>query len=465
MSRGNNKFIQIINEISVRLYSRLSRTNYLYLVLCAGIILCLFNWFNCTNKYAINILCWDQWDFYDPFFYHFSFIDTFTYQYGPHRQGLGGLLTWFVDFLSGWNTRYISFTIMWMMIITAIVYYLLQRKLFFGQSAFNLLVFIIALTPTQIYMHTPNISHGPMPALLLSLFSASLLIKNYVWRNVLLLIINFNLIFCGFGMFIGFITPLLLAGELYWSIKKKNILYIKIALYSLTISLLSDYLFFVDYHFEPAVHDFKFPAEKPWRYLIFMTVGYSYFWGISTLNFLNYFIGGLSILLLMYVMSVHMRMIINNSFDPLNDEIILSKIILSLIAFSLLFLFNTAIGRISLGYATVQAPRYMPYLVPSLIALFLHIKSLKIEQRSVLLLLFTVIFIPVTILGAGAHLDYMRSNAENKMAWKNAWLKYESIEMADSISHFEIYPNAADADIKEKLLFLKKNKLNLYSKH
>ena len=60
----------------------------------------LFVWrfFRLISQYAVNIFFSDQWDFNDAtLFQKHSIWQMFTWQHGPHRQGLGALFARMVE--------------------------------------------------------------------------------------------------------------------------------------------------------------------------------------------------------------------------------------------------------------------------------------------------------------------------------------------------------------------------------
>lgn len=69
------------------------------------LVFVLLRWFFLINKYSINMLFWDQWDFLGALFENKGPCELFSWQHGPHRQGIGFFLTKIVADLSGWNTR------------------------------------------------------------------------------------------------------------------------------------------------------------------------------------------------------------------------------------------------------------------------------------------------------------------------------------------------------------------------
>lgn len=427
---------------------------------CVLLVLALASfWVYCTNKYAVNIFYWDQWDFYNPFTTDIHLLKTFTKQHGPHRQGIGFILTKCIDCFSGMNVRYISFAITFLMFTTSVCYFYLKKQLFGKVTAFDCIIFLIILIPTQLFMHTPNISHGAMPSLLLSLYCLSFLFKNYALRSACLILINFNMIFSGFGLFIGALTPIIFLGEWYFLYRSKLVKAQFVAICSLLLSIFSFYLFSIGYTFQPAVANFVFPHPNPLKYIEFMILGYANFWGVVKIGVMSYTLGIITLITLLIVLFKHGVKIFKFTFDVNNREVLISKIIVILIAYSLIFLFNTAIGRVCVGVETARSARYMPYLAPSILALFLHF-NIKLSKRLILLL-----FLGLLIgLGLGKkNTQTMANIASAKRAWKKSYLNYENIEKADTQSNFLIYPDPVATKLKTKLEYLKKNQLNLYS--
>lgn len=418
-------------------------------------------WIYCTNKYSVNILFWDQWDFYNPFTKDIEIINTFTKQHGPHRQGIGFILTKCIDYFSSMDIRYISFTITLLIFLTSISYFYLKKRLIGRSTIFDSIIFLIILAPTQLFMHTANISHGAMPSLLLSLYTLSFLLKNYTLRSVLLVVINFNMIFSGFGIFIGVLTPIIFLGEWYFFYRKKSIKSQLISATALLFSLLSFYLFSIGYKFQPAAPNFVFPHPNPFEYFQFMAIGYASFLGMVDIGIKSYGLGFITLILLLIVLYKHTINIFKNKFDVENKQVTISKIIVLLIAYSLIFLFNTAVGRVGIGLEAAKSPRYMPYLAPSLFALYLHLSNLDTKKSRILVLLFFFGLL-ISLSFGNKNISTMNHFASAKSAWKKSYLKYENIERANIQSSFLIHPNSESTKLKEKLNFLKENKLNLF---
>src|SRR4029450_10633169 len=58
-----------------------------------------------VNRYAVNLVYWDQWDFLQGLFDGADAWTLFRWQHGPQRQGIGNLITALLYSATGWNGR------------------------------------------------------------------------------------------------------------------------------------------------------------------------------------------------------------------------------------------------------------------------------------------------------------------------------------------------------------------------
>ena len=197
----------------------------LFFYLCAAILLIfiVLRLFLLIDKYSVNILYWDQWDFLDALFKNKGGWELFSWQHGPHRQGVGFFLTKAVADFSGWNTRVESFMIGSVLCCAALTAFFLKLRVTGYHSPLDVFIPLIYLTPLQfgLFANTPNVSHGAMPLLLITLFCLCWLIDNRALRYTVCAAINFMTIYTGFGFFLGCITPILFLSESYLAWKKK----------------------------------------------------------------------------------------------------------------------------------------------------------------------------------------------------------------------------------------------------
>ncbi len=182
----------------------------------------LIRWFSLINEYSINILFWDQWDFLEALFTDKGLWELFSWQHGPHRQGVGFFLTKIVADFSGWNTRVESFMIGAVVCLAALTGVFLKLRLVGNITVLDVIIPLLYFSPLQfgLFASTPNVSHGAMPLLLITLFCLCWTIKNITLRYVLCAVINFMTIYTGFGIFIGCIVPLLFLSEIILAVRQ-----------------------------------------------------------------------------------------------------------------------------------------------------------------------------------------------------------------------------------------------------
>src|SRR5689334_8579768 len=58
-----------------------------------------------VDRYAVNLLYWDQWDFLNGLFDGADPWTLFRWQHGMERQGLGNVMSAVVLSVTGWNSK------------------------------------------------------------------------------------------------------------------------------------------------------------------------------------------------------------------------------------------------------------------------------------------------------------------------------------------------------------------------
>src|SRR5262245_63453362 len=58
-----------------------------------------------VDRYAVNLVYWDQWDFLQGLFDGADAWTLFRWQHGPQRQGIGNLIIAVIYSATGWNGR------------------------------------------------------------------------------------------------------------------------------------------------------------------------------------------------------------------------------------------------------------------------------------------------------------------------------------------------------------------------
>lgn len=413
------------------------------------------------HRHSVNVLYWDQWDFWKPLFEDGSLWSGFHLQHGPHRQGLGHLVIVAVAEISDWDTRAECFVIGIILVLAALMALLLKRKLAGSWSWSDAAIPLIILTPTQyeVWVGTPNPAHGALPILLLFCFCLTLLIERRVLRYTLMLVLNFLLIHTGFGLFAGLLTPVVIGLDIFFSIREKERDGIIAGSVALIIAVASMGIFFIEYRFRPAAAGFQFPHPEWWLYLEMVALAYARVVGSVGMEPSSIRAGALVLILFLFCGYRFVFHLLERD----SERRLPALVIFVLVSFSLLFVANMAIGRLSLGTGSAQSSRYVPLLLPALVGVYLF-AALFLAGRIQQLALIAVVVLASIIGGPAYRHDtiYMRQISKSKRSWAQAYLRTESVEAADDVDGFPIYPAPRATGLSEKLGFLKQNELNLY---
>src|SRR5215813_12566027 len=174
--------------------------------------------FTLISRYAVNVFFMDQWDFNEAtLFEKHSLWEMFRWQHGPHRQGLGAVLTYWIEPHFRWSSRADAFLAGAIVVLAAAVALYLKYRFFGELRVSDVCIPLIFLTPLQYeaVLITANLTQGPLPLLLLLAYAGAWTISSENLRYALILILNFLAIHTGYCFFLGLITPLALGLDYY----------------------------------------------------------------------------------------------------------------------------------------------------------------------------------------------------------------------------------------------------------
>ncbi len=412
-----------------------------------------------VDRYAVNMLYWDQWDFYTPLFQDGTIWDIFDRQHGPHRQGIGFVLTSILAQISGLNSRWDAFGVSFVLMAAAGLGLLLVRKCGvrgYGLIAVPLIFFNIR--QYEIFVGAANISHGAMPIFLFMALCLAWFIQPIGRRLSALCFLTFLLIFTGFGLFVGLLVPLVLivrAMHHFQRKEKREGLYVIYALMGIGGAWAC---FAYGYRFDPAVEGFRFPYEKPWEYLLFVASMLNNFHGIRGHGLFALSIGCITIATLAALAGWHGWRIMQGYGRELNRSVV----IFCLTAFTVVYCFETAVGRVFFGWKEASAEsRYVTLMIPAGMALYLCFSGLRNRFLSNVL---CTIYIALLVAGTlRLHMNDWRKihfYSNGRLAWKAAYLRTGDERQASEQANFLIYPVP---ELEKRLQFLKRRQLNLFS--
>jgi hypothetical protein len=416
--------------------------------------------FRLISQYAVNIFFSDQWDFNDAtLFQRHSLWQMFTWQHGPHRQGVGALLEKLAEPLFNWNSRTESFFVGGIIVVAALCALGLKRKLYGRLSYSDVIIPLIFLNPLQYetLFVTANFAHGPLPLLLIILYCLAWTCGHLPLRYGLVLTINFLTIYTGFGIFLGLLTPLLLAID-YWvnlRVTKKGLIYF---LAALLIALASFGSFFIGYKVQPAADCFVSQLQSPTDYAWYVALMFAPFFGARGIHALPTLLGTVAVCALLASLTSSARGLVRAR----DGQWARYGTIATLISYCLLFCLGTAYGRLCLGVGTAQASRYVIYLDLGLLGLYLCLLTISnMIARHTLVVIFGLSLFGTIDLGERMR-DEMAMWHNVKQVWKDCYLTTADIGECNRYSR--VYPwQPEKTHLQEKLDFLKTTRQNLFA--
>ena len=422
----------------------------LFFLLLAGRLIRL------TSRYAVNIFFWDQWIFNNAtLFQHHSAWEMFRWQFGP-RLGLGPLVSKLYDPHFHWNSRAESYLACAIVIVAAACALWLKHRLFGELSVADIAIPILYLSASQyeqLFINT-DLAHGPLPLLLVTAYCLAWTSRNLALRYSLVLVLNFLTTYTAFGLFLGFLTPLLLIVDFGVNLRGKRMT----ALYAaaaVLLSLVSLASYFYGYKLQPAVNCFSPRPHAPGQYLWYASLIFSNLWITST-GWFSRFIGLLVILCLVLTVAAGLRKMLAPTARWTTYAIAAT-----LAAFSLLFALGAAYGRVCLGMFTAQSSRYMDYIVLGIFGAYLYLHSLPEKGFRRILAGVVVVALLATVPIRAADRNGMRWGSNVKKTWRQCYLQGGTIAECDAAAAYKIDPEPAPI-LQQKLDFLKHTRQNLF---
>jgi hypothetical protein len=410
-----------------------------------------------VSRYSVNLIFWDQWDFYTPLFNHASLWQIFTWEHAPHREGIGLVLDKFVLQSTHWNSRAEAFFMVGVLFAAGVIALHLKKKLFgrFDYSDIAIPCLFLTFAQLEALVGEENPSYSVFPELLITLYCLAWMLPKPITRYLAVLVLNFLLIYTGFGLFMGAVTIGVLLFELRRTFRteSESPRFAAVALFLATASSAG---FFVHYRWSSAVAG-HFPDTHLFYYPWFVGLLMSYFLSLrdavpATVA------GGFIAFAALAVLIWHGVRLWRN-----REWCVTDLIIVVLLSFSFLFAVTASAGRVGIGMPeAAQFSRYMGLLVPAFLAIYFHLLTWrKSAMRTVFLAAFVIVIIPGTLRIPNGYSPQIVK--DGKEAWKTCIMQSGNIDYCDSATRFQAYPFPRKTHMLEKLQFLQKNRLNLYS--
>jgi hypothetical protein len=433
-------------------------------VYASGVLFCvtaaalIFRFCWIVWKYAVNLFFLDEWDVYASLFERQPLWRVFLAQHGPPRQGLGIIVTTMLLNLTHWDSRVQAFIVGAAIVISMVLATSLKIRAFGPITGWDIAIPVVFLGLGQwdTILGASGAFPQAFPLLLIVAYCVAWIQNRGLFKYVLVLIINFILIFTGYGIFIAGITLLLFGIEAYHGVRTHDRGRTKGALLSLALAIASLASFFYGYRFDPAVGCYHFPYHDPMAYPVFMGLMFAGFLGVRQGVVLASILGIGIIAIASTLLLKHIRALWK---DYSADRA--STLIVILLGFSLTITAATAVGRVCLGPEGARASRYLTLLIPAFLGLYFGILTIRNGRRRVVLAgIFVLLLLPSCVHRYHKEIENFSALKRN---WKQCYLAHEDIQFCDAETKWQLFPCPECIHMKEKLEFLKRNRLNLYA--
>lgn len=416
-----------------------------------------FSWF--LQIHSVNLLYTDQWTLYEIFLRHPNLWELFTFQYGPHRQGIGYIITWLVAVLSGWNVRVEILTLILTHIGTFFLLLALKHRLFNRWQISDLIIPVVlfSLKYFEAFVIVPNISHGVLPIFLISLM-ALIWTSTAKQKYFAFACIGILTIFTGFGivvlpaifllLFSEFVSPSVDAGA------KKNILVAGI------LALVGTLSYFYGYTYNPAVSCSVNPFIDWIRYPEFIGKLTTNFFGFA--GFYSPALGSVGLGIFVTVVFIFAKKIIELFSRTARDQQT-TQIQLLFLETTVVFVLLCAVGRTCVGNDIAASSRYLLYFIPAAIAGYFILLQQKSSRLKILVI---GVFIGVLLIGEIINMPNIirktLDNQQGKYSWLGCYRENKSVLYCNKRVNFEILPPYLYHMAEDMLIYTKEHNLHIY---
>jgi hypothetical protein len=428
-------------------------------VIALAVLVLAVRLFLFIHRYAVNILFWDQWDFWKGMMDGADWGTLFNWQVGPVREGLGYLVIKLTALASAWDAKTEAYVIGAIFVGSCLLALAIVRRLCGGWSFFDACVPLVVLTTGNVeaFAGTTNPAHGPVPLLLVLAIVWVRLFEPGVARAACTVVLDFLVVFTGFGVLFGPIVSFLLLLDLVAAIRRRSGAAVQALALAASLAVLA--LFFRHYVFNPAVECFVFPDPRPVRYL-------RYTGGLLLRPLQLHDMPRARLALGPAIALVDLAVLCWAGWHTVRSsgESHRHGAVFALAAFGWLFVVDAAIGRACLDVATSFSSRYVSYTLVLLLAVYLAVRTSPPgparpwPARSTLLLICLAVFV-VKEARTQRSLGEARWYFERKQRWKDCYLQKRDVKACDE-QGLPVYPD--DTLIVPQLRYLQEHHLNLF---
>ena len=133
-----------------------------------------------------------------------------------------------------------------------------------------------------------------------------------------------------------------------------------------------------------------------------------------------------------------------------------------LLTFTVLFTVVTTVGRVCLGPNAASATRYIPCVLPGLLAMYLLPRSSKATRMRTTVLVLFLAGVTTREITAARNDAVAVHHATHKRLWADCYLARHAVAECDAETGGPIYPAAEATGLQEKLDWLEARRYSLF---
>jgi hypothetical protein len=422
-------------------------------------------------RFGVDVPAWDQWDFLQPAFRGEGYWAIFHYRHGPHYQGVGGVLTYLLYLVTGWDIRAEMLLMGLLLMVNAALLLWLKHRLFREWHASDLVLVLTATNPIQYecIFSSPNASHSIMPLTLGVAMALCLTQSNAIRRMVGLIPLGFLALFTGFGLFFWMGGLIVLALNFT---KDRRLAVPLNSLLPQAIGLgvwIGMAVFFLWGYHPDTTTAYPFGTlVRPLEYVLFLLFlpGTIFHWSnpgqpSSPQIYLTMAWGLCFWIVLIVAFTKAWRRLETGRFDPREVQPV-HRVIVLFAATSLCYAVFNAFGRAPSGPYGATASRYYTLLMPVVVALYfliLHVNWKPMYRRSLTSLL-ALSFVVNSVAARNA----IHALHDLRAGWVEVYRETLSLETAEARYPSAVYPGGGvgNANVESGLRYLHQHGYSLF---
>jgi len=416
----------------------------------------IFVWNN-----AVDLPFEDQWVLLTPLFKGQGPWDYFLFQTIPYRQGLGGVIEWFLYGATGWNVcadAWAATVVLASATIAAIALAArLRGHLSWSDAAFPLLLLSPIHWETMIL--TPSLAHSILPLLLIFLLAHAWLSTNPAIRVSTVGALGTLILFTGYGVCCAPVSiglALLLWLRPGTKGAKTNRSQAGLILLILGGAVIA---FAHGYQWGGGVPGWRFPVPNWWDYPRFCALMFTSLIGIRAISATTVAIGATMLILVLgaFVMA---------TVKIWRGEVTAgAKTVWVLTGSSLAYAMFVAIGRLPFNLEAAFMWRYITLMTPGVCGLAIAAEGWAISRSKVMqryIAIGWIIFAGI-IWANFLPEQYGAAIAKGKRAWVASYLRTRDLRTANKEADCDVYFPAPNSPfIAERLNWLEQRHLSFF---